>query len=111
VLELGAGGGLPGLIAAKCDAQKVRVFLFMQTECAALQPPTSLWACRSSSRIIQTRRSSTIWSSTSIRTSSSRDVVQFVPWDTSGANPSIHSSVPYFQIPQIQAPTHIDSST
>jgi len=27
VLELGAGGGLPGLIAAKCGAQKVRVFL------------------------------------------------------------------------------------
>ena len=24
VLELGAGGGLPGLIAAKCGAQKVR---------------------------------------------------------------------------------------
>jgi len=27
VLELGAGGGLPGLIAAKCGAKKVCVFL------------------------------------------------------------------------------------
>ena len=111
MLELGAGGGLPGLIAAKCGAQKVHMFLFMQTECAVLQPPTSLWACRSSSRIIQTRRSSTIWSSTSSRTSSSRGVAQYVSWDTSGANPSIHSSVRYFQIPQIQTPARIHFST
>ena len=30
VLELGAGGGLPGLIAEKCGAQKVREFLLSE---------------------------------------------------------------------------------
>jgi len=28
VLELGAGGGLPGLVAAKCGARKVRMYAF-----------------------------------------------------------------------------------
>src|SRR5260221_14680951 len=47
VLELGAGGGLPGLVAAKCGAQKVRAFCLLslsipQTQCAVLQPPVSL---------------------------------------------------------------------
>ena len=64
-------------IAAKCGAQKVRVLLLNNLH-APFSNQESLWACRSSSRIIWTRCSSTIWSSTSSGTSSSCDVAQNV---------------------------------
>jgi len=69
-----------------------------QTECASFSNHTriSVWVLyRSSSRIIQTRRSSTIWFSTLSRTSSSHDVAQYVWLDMSGDNPSIHSFARY----------------
>ena len=31
VLELGAGGGLPGLVTAKCGARKVRMCVYART--------------------------------------------------------------------------------
>ena len=81
---------------------------FEQPECAALQPPTPIRVyTRPSSRIIQARCSSTIWSSTSSRTSSSRDVAQSAQWDRSGDDLSIHSSAHHLQIPQIQTPALI----
>jgi nicotinamide N-methyltransferase len=39
VLELGAGGGLPGLVTAKCGARKVRAFL----ACLAWRKPFLFW--------------------------------------------------------------------
>lgn len=57
VLELGAGGGLPGLLTAKCGARKVRT---LHAEAAQLNLLSSICCNRWSLRITRTRRSSTI---------------------------------------------------